>query len=547
MRHLYTRSPDIPGPPRSLHRSPLQDLFTRPLRDLYTRSPDIPGPLRSPHYKIASKDLDQDPTRRKYRESCAGEIKIGTALQRERSDARKLRRGLHEPKQKMPQAERQRRSISKMSTALQPKRSDTHKVRRGLRLQTWNRHRATASAPCRQPPNTKCDFSMFCGTSTAPATKKWVRGIRSPVTATRNDVNIADPNSTTVPRNEHFELSKTDFKSTKYCACHEKCTFFTISNFEQPLRRFCTPLKTLAFCTLPDFRKSARRAGENAPPSRTSSRPRFAQAKCIFSISTTTYHREGRQICRTRMRTPPIYTRCFSLTVRTPKCGHTVWRISSKAIRNIICNTLIQLSTVFGTLTCHFSPLRTERNWSWVSASVSDPWGGSEAWRKKTSSCWRLIAPCASIICFGFVLWLKQNKKNTERRSFLAVLKTNAFLVPSQSHLKSLGGVTESAKMFPTGSHPLRLAQVLFPKPLSTSAENKSGICHLCKPEGPSNFPKIGIYFYTTVSTLTNGPKVPTFHRQFLWDQLPLSNWDDFQARILDDFGHGWMHGWMEG
>ena len=68
MRHLYTRSPDIPGPPRSLHRSSPQDLFTRPpweisiqelstrsldktsMRDLYTRSPDIPGPLRSSQY-----------------------------------------------------------------------------------------------------------------------------------------------------------------------------------------------------------------------------------------------------------------------------------------------------------------------------------------------------------------------------------------------------------------------------------------------------------------------------------------------------------------
>ena len=73
------------------------------MRHLYTRSPDIPGPLRSPHYKISSKDLDQHPTRRKYREGCADEIKIGTALQRERSDTHELRRGLHEPKQKMPQ------------------------------------------------------------------------------------------------------------------------------------------------------------------------------------------------------------------------------------------------------------------------------------------------------------------------------------------------------------------------------------------------------------------------------------------------------------
>ena len=134
MRYLYTRSPDIPGPPRS--ELSTRSLHKTSMRDLYTRSPDIPGPLRSSHYKISSKDLDQDPTRRKYREGCADEIKIGTALQRERSDTHELRRGLHEPKQKMPQAERQRHSISKMSTALQPERSDTHKVPRGLHLQT---------------------------------------------------------------------------------------------------------------------------------------------------------------------------------------------------------------------------------------------------------------------------------------------------------------------------------------------------------------------------------------------------------------------------
>ena len=34
MRYLFTRSPDIPGPPRSLHRSSLQDLFTRPLWEI---------------------------------------------------------------------------------------------------------------------------------------------------------------------------------------------------------------------------------------------------------------------------------------------------------------------------------------------------------------------------------------------------------------------------------------------------------------------------------------------------------------------------------
>ena len=50
MRHLYTRSPDIPGPSSSLHRSSLQDLFTRPLweiQDLFTR----------PLWEISSQEL----------------------------------------------------------------------------------------------------------------------------------------------------------------------------------------------------------------------------------------------------------------------------------------------------------------------------------------------------------------------------------------------------------------------------------------------------------------------------------------------------------
>ena len=289
------------------------------MRDLYTRSPDIPGPLRCPHYKISSKDLHQHPTRRVPRGLRGRNQNWHRATAR--ANTHELRRGLHEPKHKMPQAERQQHSVSKISTALQPERSDMHKVP-SLQIKLAPRQSDTQkisvpSRPC-QNYNTKCDFSMFCNTSTAAATKKWVWGIGSPVTATQNNINIAHPNSTTVSQNEHFELSKTDFKSTKYCPCHEKCTFFTTSNFEQPLQQFCTPLKTLMFCTFSKFRKSTRRAGKNAPPKSTLSRTRFAQAKCIFSSSTTTFHQEGWQICRTRMRTPPIYTRCFSLTVRTP-------------------------------------------------------------------------------------------------------------------------------------------------------------------------------------------------------------------------------------
>ena len=339
MRDLYTRSPDIPGPPRStrsLHKTsmkvPVQEPSTRsphriPMRDLYRRSPDIPGPPRSLH-RSSLQDLFTRPLialnllagplweifigalYRSFLEDLVKRFRLGPNTQkvmrglrgrnqnRHRTTTRAVRHA--RTPQRVARAEKKDASGWAPATSRQenghgatarairhaqspekvafaniksaPRHSETQKIRVPTTL--WH-----------QPPNTKCDFSMFCDTSTAPATKKWVRGIRSPVTATRNDVNIADPNSTTVPRNEHFDLSKTDFKSTKYCACHEKWKFFTTSNFKQPLRRFCTPLKTLTFCTFPNFRKSTRRTGENAPPKWTSSRPRFAQMKYKFTIS----------------------------------------------------------------------------------------------------------------------------------------------------------------------------------------------------------------------------------------------------------------------
>ena len=318
MRHLQTRCPDIPGPPRSLHRSSLQDLFiqdllisldlwdvltTRSLQETSIRIQHAESSKRIARTKSKSapRYSESDPTRANPAEGCTS---------RNKKCPRRAPATFHQQNEHGTTARAIRHAQSPERVAFAniksaPRHGETQKI-------------SVPTAPWRQNYNTKCDFSMFCDTSTAPATKKWLRGIRSPVTATRNDINIADPNSTTVSQNEHFELSKTDFKSTKYCACHEKWRFFATSNFEQPLRRFCTPLKTLTFCTFPDFRKSTRRAGENAPPKWTSQRHRFAQAKCKFSISRGTFPREGRQICRTRMRTPPIYTRCFSLTVRTP-------------------------------------------------------------------------------------------------------------------------------------------------------------------------------------------------------------------------------------
>ena len=141
--------------------------------------------------------------------------------------------------------------------------------------------------------------------------------IRSPVTATRNDVDIAESNSTTISRNQHFEQIKTDFKSAKYCACQLKWTFFTTSKKEQPLQRFCT---SLTFCTFPDFRKSTRHAGENAAPKRTSPGQRSAQTKRKFLCPETTFLRAC-AVKTTAHRNLHLDLRGFTPTVRTPQCA----------------------------------------------------------------------------------------------------------------------------------------------------------------------------------------------------------------------------------
>ena len=61
MRHLYTRSPDIPGLSRSPHRSSLQDLFTRPPCEISIQdrliSLDLLGLFTRALYRISSQDL----------------------------------------------------------------------------------------------------------------------------------------------------------------------------------------------------------------------------------------------------------------------------------------------------------------------------------------------------------------------------------------------------------------------------------------------------------------------------------------------------------
>ena len=66
MRDLYKfSSQDLYE--RSLYKSSLQDLFTGPhMRHLYTRSPDIPGPPRSPCVELSTKSLHKNSMRDLY-------------------------------------------------------------------------------------------------------------------------------------------------------------------------------------------------------------------------------------------------------------------------------------------------------------------------------------------------------------------------------------------------------------------------------------------------------------------------------------------------
>ena len=325
MRYLFTRSPDIPGPPRSLHRSSLQDLFTRPLWEISIQDLLISLDL---WYLLTTRSLQKTSIRIQHAESTerVARTKSKSAPRYSESDPTRTNsaEGCTSRNKKCP-----RLSASDIPSAKWARRySQSDPTRTKSRDGCICKHKI-GTAPQRDSKNQSSDRTLtselqyemrffdvlwrkYCAchekmsprhTKSCNCHAKWCRHSRSKF----------DDSFT-----KRAFRPLQDFKSTNYCACHEKCTFFTTSNFEQPLRRFCTPLKTLTFCTFPDFRKSTRRAGENAPPKWTSSRPRLAQAKCKFSISRELFPGKGCQKSRTRQRTPPIYTRCFSTTVRTP-------------------------------------------------------------------------------------------------------------------------------------------------------------------------------------------------------------------------------------
>ena len=214
MRHLYTRSPDIPGPPRSPHRSSLQDLFTRLPWEI-----SIQELSKISWYPWASEISSlQDLFKRLQSGSNTQKVPRGLRgrnQNRHRATARAIRHA--QTPQRVAGAET--KNAPGWAPATFHQQNEHGATARAIRhaqspekvafanIKSAPRHSETQkitvpTAPWRQNYNTKCDFSMFCDASTAPATKKWVRGIRSPVTATWNDVNIADPNSTTVSQRQ---------------------------------------------------------------------------------------------------------------------------------------------------------------------------------------------------------------------------------------------------------------------------------------------------------------------------------------------------------
>ena len=314
MRHLYTRSPDIPGPPRSLHRSSLQDLLLRPLWEISTRSPDIPGPLRSPH-RSSLQDL----------------------FKRRRS------------------------------------RSNTQNTERVA----WTKSKAAPRY--RESDPTRANSAEGCTNASDIPSAKWTRRYsQSDPTRTKSREGcvckheIRDSKNCSSDRTltsaSQYEMRFLMFCDTEYCACHEKMnprhtkscnchakwcqhsrSKYDASSNKRAFRALQDRLQEHEILHLPqemyifhDLRFRATlttilHASQNPHVLHISRFPKIDTARRRERASEMdlvktpfragemqihdlegNFHREGRQICRTRMRTPPIYTRCFSITVRTP-------------------------------------------------------------------------------------------------------------------------------------------------------------------------------------------------------------------------------------
>ena len=327
MRYLYTRSPDIPGPPRSLHRSSLQDLFTRPLWEISIQDLLISLDLWD---LLTTRSLPKTSIRTQHAESTERVARTKSKSARRYSESDPTRtnsaEGCTSRNKKCP-----RLSASDIPSAKWARRySQSHPTRTKSREGCICKHKI-GTAPQRDSKNQSSDRTLaselqyemqffdvlrrkYCAchekmsprhTKSCNCHAKWCQHSRSKF----DDSFTKRAFRALQDRLQEHQILRLPRKMTIFHHLQFRATLTTILHTSQ---------NPHVFYTFPDFRKSTRRAGENAPPKWTSQRPRLAQAKCIFSISTTTFHREGRQKSRTRQRTPPIYTRCFSITVRTP-------------------------------------------------------------------------------------------------------------------------------------------------------------------------------------------------------------------------------------
>ena len=326
MRYLFTRSPDIPGPPRSLHRSSLQDLFTRPLweisiqdllisLDLWdflttrslqktsiriqhaestervarTKSKSAPRYSESdptctnsaegcasrnkkcprlsasdiPSAKWARRYSQSDPTRTKSREGCICKHKIGTAPQRDSKNQSSDRTLTSELQYEM-----------RFFDVLWRKYCACHEKMSPRHTKSCNCH-----AKWCQHSRSKFDDSF---------TKRAFRALQD--------------------RLQEHQILRLPRKMTIFHHLQFRATLTTILHTSQNPH----VLRISGFPKIDTARRRERTSEMDLVGA-----PFRAGEMQIFDLEGT-FHREGRHKIGGRMRTPPIYTRCFSITVRTP-------------------------------------------------------------------------------------------------------------------------------------------------------------------------------------------------------------------------------------
>ena len=231
MRHLYTRSPDIPGPLKNL-------LTTRSLQKTSIRIQHAESTERvaRKNLKLAPRYSESDPTRTNSVEGYTNRKKKNSRLSASDIPSAKWRRHYSQT---------------------DPTR--THKVPRGLHLQTQNRHRVTTRLK-KSKFRPHLDIRIFIQNAIFPyfvmqilhlPRKNESRHTKSCHCHAKRCQHSGSI-STAVSQNEHFELFTTDLKSTKYWACHEKMTFFHHLQFlSNPYNNFAHLSKDSCFWHFP--------------------------------------------------------------------------------------------------------------------------------------------------------------------------------------------------------------------------------------------------------------------------------------------------------